>query len=490
MKISRFENPRPYVIALLALVMMLGAAACSVNPATGKRQLSLIGEGQEIEIGRQSDQQVVASMGLYPDEGLQRYVDELGQRLAAASERPDLPWTFRVIDDPTVNAFALPGGFIYVTRGILTHFNSEAELMGVLGHEIGHVTGRHGVERLSKAQLTQIGLGVGMILEPELRNYGDIAQTGLSVLFLKFSRDDEREADELGLRYVLDTRYNPWEMVDVFAMLQRVGERQAEGGRLPGWLSTHPTPENRIELLSQQIRQVPGDFSGATVARERFLRQLDGVVYGQNPREGFFEGNAFYHPELAFALRFPEGWQTQNQRQAVGAISPNQDAVVVLTLSNRPSAEAAAREFFAQTNVRQGQASRASFGGAQGLSSTFAVDRGQQAADIVGLAAFVEQGDNVYQILGYTLEDRASRYGNLLESSVESFSRVTDRRILNVQPKRIEIVELPREMTLAQFQRQYPSNLELEELVILNEAESADQQLPAGFPVKRVVGGR
>ncbi|MGD2068949.1 MAG: M48 family metalloprotease, partial [Gemmatimonadota bacterium] len=181
-------------IPLLLLATLV--AGCARNPATGERQLSLIGERQEIEMGREADQQIVASIGLYDDEALQSYVDGLGQRLAATSERPDLPWTFRVLDDPTVNAFALPGGFVYITRGIMGHLTSEAELVGVLGHEIGHITARHSVNQISKQQLTQLGVGLGMVLVPELQNFGGLASLGIQLLSLKFSRDDENQADE------------------------------------------------------------------------------------------------------------------------------------------------------------------------------------------------------------------------------------------------------------------------------------------------------
>ena len=476
-------------IALLSLTLLAGGwiAACSINPATGERQLSLVGEAQEIEIGRENDRQVIQSMGLVDDPALQDYVDRLGQRLAAQSERPELPWTFRVVDDPVVNAFALPGGFIYVTRGILTHFNSEAELAGVLGHEIGHVTGRHSVERLSKAQLTQIGLGVGMVLEPELQQYGNLAQMGLGILFLKFSRDDERQADDLGLRYVGRTGYDPEEMIDVFEMLGRVSAAQQEG-RLPGWLSTHPAPENRVERLSGQIAQAPGDF-GREVNRDGYLRQIDGLAFGENPREGFFEDGTFYHPDLAFSLDFPRGWQTSNTRQAVAALSPNRDAVVVLTLSDQRDVREAESTFFSQTGVQAGQDVRPRYGDSPARSRVFFVERGQ-GSNLEGLVSFVEHGDNVYQILGYTLSDRARNYQDALTGSIWSFRRVRDRSILDVQPKRLEIVELPRAMTLRQFADRYPSTVDLETLVLLNEARSGDEQFSAGALLKRVVGGR
>ncbi len=187
--------------ALLVALAVL-PAGCATNPATGQRQLSLISENQEIQMGLEADPSVVSSMGLDPDSGRQRYVRELGMRLARVSERPNLPWTFRVIDDPVVNAFAIPGGHIYVTRGILAHLNSEAELASVIGHEIGHVTARHSVTQMSQQQLMQLGLVVGVALKPGLAKYAGVASQGMQLLFLKYSRDDESQADQLGLRYI------------------------------------------------------------------------------------------------------------------------------------------------------------------------------------------------------------------------------------------------------------------------------------------------
>jgi len=154
--------------ARVAAVLALSLAACARNPVTGKRQLALISEKQEIELGQQAAKQVTEQMSRYPDAKVQEYVDQLGKRIAAASERPKLPWSFTVLDDPAVNAFALPGGPVFVTRGLLTHMTSEAELASVVGHEIGHITARHSVDQLSKAQLAQVGLGIGSILSPEV----------------------------------------------------------------------------------------------------------------------------------------------------------------------------------------------------------------------------------------------------------------------------------------------------------------------------------
>jgi predicted Zn-dependent protease len=471
---------------LLWLAVLFTLVGCSTNPATGKRQLALISEGQEVAMGREADQQIQQQLGLYPDPELQAYVSRIGRKLAADSERPDLPWTFRVVDDPVVNAFALPGGFIYVTRGLMTHLNSEAELVSVLGHEIGHVTGRHSVEQMSKAQLAQIGLIAGAIVKPELANYGDLASTGLQLLFLKYGRDDEREADDLGLRYLDREGYDPRQMAEVFETLGRVGSQQKQG-RIPNWLSTHPAPENRIARINEHVAKSGRDFSQATVAREPYLQQIDNVVFGENPREGYFVGNTFIHPELGFEIRFPSGWKASNQKQAVGGTSPNQDAVVVLTLSDRRSPQEAAQAFFSQQGVQAGQTLQTNLGGLPAVTRVFGV-QGTQSRDLQGIAAFVEHGDKVYQILGYTVARSFDSYQNSLSDSLASFGRVRDRSALNVEPRRVDVVSLPAAMTLEEFARRFPSTVDLQTLAIINEADSSTR-FPAGTEVKRVVGG-
>ena len=183
-------------LAAAACLACFSVSGCARNPVTGSYELMLVSESQEIAMGQEYDPQVVAQFGLYDDPEMQALVSSIGSRIAAASERPNLPWTFRVVDDPLINAFAVPGGFVYVTRGILAHFESEAQLAAVLGHEIGHVTARHSASQISRQQIAQVGLGLGVVLAPQLADFAGLASAGLSVLFLKFSRDNERQADD------------------------------------------------------------------------------------------------------------------------------------------------------------------------------------------------------------------------------------------------------------------------------------------------------
>jgi predicted Zn-dependent protease len=470
--------------SLLTVLATFATGGCATNPATGARQLTLVSESQEIGMGRDYDREVVASMGLYPDTGLQRYVQQLGARLAATSERPNLPWTFRVVDDPVVNAFALPGGFIYVTRGILAHLNSEAELAGVVGHEIGHVTARHSVSQMSRQRLAQFGLAIGTIASPEVERYAGAASAALGVLFLKYSRDDEQQADDLGLRYMRRGNYDPRELPDVFRMLERVSAAQG-GGRAPEWLATHPNPENRLERIAQQIAALPQDFTGTAVKREAYLERLDGLVFGTNPREGFFRNNQFFHPELRFRITLPEGWPTDNGKQAVLAVSPQKHAVVELSLAKEQTAAAAARAFLSQLGFTSGDPARTSVGGLPAVSAAFAAatDRGTVRGSVV----FVEHGGAVYRVVGYALEARWPAYQATVERALQSFARLTDPAALNVQPQRVELVRIDRRTTIADLARQRPSPVPAATLALVNQVEP-ETPLEPGQLLKWVAG--
>ena len=194
---------RVCLAASLVLIIHL-IHGCAVNPVSGEREFSLISEDQEIAIGRDGATDVARSIGLVDDAALQGYVHNIGARLAQGSERPQLPWSFQVIDDSIPNAFAIPGGYIFITRGMMALMGSEAQLVSVVGHEIGHVTARHSVSMMSRAQVAQIGLRIGSILSPNLAQFSELAGGGLSLLFLSYGRDAERQADDLGFRYALE----------------------------------------------------------------------------------------------------------------------------------------------------------------------------------------------------------------------------------------------------------------------------------------------
>ncbi len=471
----------PTFLALSLLLVQLG---CAVNPATGRREFMLVSEGQEIAMGREADPQISGMFGLYPDSQVQRYVRGLGDRLARLSERPNLPWTFRVLDDPTINAFALPGGYNYVTRGIMAYLDSEAELVSVIGHEIGHVTARHGAHQMSQQQLAQVGLVAGVILLPEnLQPLAGLAAVGSQLLFLKFSRDDENEADMLGLRYMAAARYAPQEMPKVYAMLNEVGG--GSGGGLPTWLSTHPNPEDREQRITQLIANLPRPL-GNTIARDEYLTHLNGMTYGENPREGFFKGPLFQHPDMAFQLEFPAEWKTANQRSAVLAQSPREDAMMQLTLAEGSSPRAAADAFRRADGVQAGAVTTQTINGFESASVEFQV--ATQNGTLAGAATFVGFDGQVLRILGYSGGTQWTGYRSVVRTSVASFNRLTDAAALAVKPLRVEIVTADRQMTIQQFAVRFPSQVSLEQLARLNR-RPLGETIPTGTKLKRIVGG-
>jgi len=471
-------------LALLAYTLLF-ASGCAVNPATGQRQFMLMSESEEIETGREADGSITESLGLYDSPELQATVTRIGQDLASRSERPALPWSFKLVDDPIVNAFALPGGFIFITRGIMASLNSEAELAGVIGHEIGHVTARHSASQMSRQQLQQIGIGVGSVLSSEVASAAGALSAGLGLLNLRYGRGDESQSDELGVRYMSRAGYDPNSLTGVFQTLALVGGSR-DGGP-PEWASTHPDPVNREQDIRGIIAATGQDFSEYTRRADEYLRSLNGLTFGQDPREGFFEERTFFHPDMAFALDFPVGWTTVNQKSQVGAISSDETALVVLTVeAGESSAEGALSTFLSQVDVRGSDSRRTSINGLTGWRAFFAADT--EAGGLRGAVLFVEHGDAVFQLVGYSSAAQWGANEGAVSQTIESFRPVTDPDVLGVEPARIEIVQLDSRMTLKQFIDRYPSSVSDDQIARINR-RTLDESIPAGTLLKRVAAG-
>ncbi|MFZ4544503.1 MAG: M48 family metalloprotease, partial [Saprospiraceae bacterium] len=295
-------------LSLFALFLF----SCAKNPVTGKKQFNLISESQEIAIGKEADPGIIQQFGLYDDPKMQAFINEKGQEMVKISHRPNLKFTFRILNSPVVNAFALPGGYVYFTRGIMASFNNEAEFAGVLGHEIGHVTARHGAQQQTQQILAQVGLMAGIIAVPQLAQFAEAAQQGIGLLMLKFGRNHESQSDQLGVQYSTKIGYNSLYMADFFKTLGRITDQA--GARIPTFLSTHPNPDDRFGNVKKQSEAIQKtlDPTSLKVNRDAYLKMVDGIVYGEDPKEGYIENSIFYHPELKFQFPVPKDWQTQN----------------------------------------------------------------------------------------------------------------------------------------------------------------------------------
>ncbi len=469
--------------AAVSFCVLVTIEACARNPVTGNRELMLVSEAQEIAMGREAASQIPQELGLVSDPDLVGLVQTQGLHIARASERPHLPWEFHVVDSPVVNAFAIPGGFVYLTRGILAHMNSEAEMVGVLGHEIGHITARHSAQQMSRAQLASLGLGLGMVFVPEVRPFGDLLQGSLGLLFLKFGRDDESEADRLGVRYSLAQGYDPRQMAAFFDVLARTGERSGEV--IPTWLSTHPDPADRGQKILMLVRDTAPADANLTVGEESFKRMLEGLTFGDDPREGFVDGNVFKHPDLRFQIAFPEEWRVTNTRRRL--LAGSNDAAFEMTASSGASSidpQAQAAQVFQNAGLQAGRGQSLRIGGFPAFVIPFRQQ--SQAGAIDGEAAFLRDGEMMYQIFAYTSSDRYPRLRNVFRQIIGSFSRLTDPKDLAAQPQRIVLYRVPRATSAREALLDSGiAASQIEEMAIVNHVRLEDR-LEAGTLLKSV----
>jgi predicted Zn-dependent protease len=461
----------------------IALCACVRNPATGKMQLDFLSESQEVQLGQQAKAEAEQTYGVYKGKPeLNQYIADVGKQLAARSGRPNLPWSYEIVDDASVNAFALPGGPIFITRGILGHLNTEAELAAVLGHETGHVAARHSANQMSKQQVAEIGLGIGSVLSPTVASAAQVAGAGLQLLFLKYSRDDETQADELGFRYMTQAGYDPTQMIPLFQMLDAVS-KEAGAGKTPEWLQTHPDPGNRLAATQQRLKtELKGSTQGMKVEKDKYMQMIDGIVFGEDPRQGFFKGDNFYHPELKFQWKLPAGWAHQNTPQAVAAQSPKQDAILQLQAAGKMSPEEAAQKLFSQQGMQAGQPVTV-----KGASVARSFVAQTQQGVIEGVAAFVSHQGTTFMLAGYTPQGGLSGYGKTFLESMGSFGDLTDSSALNVKPATLKVVRIDQPMSVADFNSKHPSSAKPETLAIINGVEQGGQ-IPAGY-AKQIIGG-
>jgi predicted Zn-dependent protease len=353
-----------------------------------------------------------------------------------------------------------------------------------MGHEIGHVTARHTAEQMTKQQLAGLGLAIGSIASSQIAQYAGAAQQALGVLFLKFSRENESQADQLGLRYMSRANYNVNEMPAIFTMLDRESKLNTSSGQLPEWMMTHPTPAHRLEDITKQIAALPSN-TGGTVDRDEYVRRTRGLVFGTDPREGYFEGSHFYHPVLRFQITFPPDWKTQNSTQAVVAVSGQQDAAIELSQAPQKSADAAAQAFLSSQGIASNGSSQGSVHGLRAVGSSFAAQT--QNGNVRGSIMWVEHGGAVYQVVGYAPETKWSSYQDVVQNSLRSFEPLNDQSKINVQPQHIDVINVPRRMSIAQLAAERSAPVSPEVLAVLNGVE-VDAPLESGRPIKWVTG--
>jgi predicted Zn-dependent protease len=436
---------------ILSLCILASAllAGCATNPVTGQQEFVLTSEQQEIAVGQQAHQEILQRYKVYEDAQLQNYVQSVGQRLAEKSHRTDLAYQFTLLDSTEINAFALPGGYVYITRGLLAYMNSEAELAAVLGHEIGHVTARHAVRQQTSAQAANLGTGLLSILLPQIRSTGlDQVVNVLGTALLRgYGREHELEADRLGAEYLARTGYDANAMLDVIRTLKDHEQLDRELARLEGrearayhgLFSTHPDNDTRLkEVIAFAAELSP---AGGERYRNRFLDEIDGLVYGKNPADGVIVEDGFYHPDLGFGLRLPRGWQAENLPDRLVLLAPQGAAQMQIGLAARKE-NVTPREFMEQVGLRGLEATAdISPSGLPGLTGITQVTVGNDVYDArVSVVLF---GNFGYVFTGIARSPTdLRRYDQVFVAVPNSFHPLNARERQLVQPRALRVVDL------------------------------------------------
>lgn len=479
MSIPTQKRPMRRIVVAIAGTLLL--THCAKNPVTGSKDFVLMSEQQEIQMGAQAHKDVMQEYGLVENPELQAYVTRVGKGLAAKSHRPNLDWHFTVVDSPEVNAFALPGGYIYITRGIMSYLNSEAELAGVLGHEIGHVTARHGVRQQSAATAAGLGAILGSILVPGMDNQAGatLLQQLSQSLVAGYGRDHELESDRLGAEYLAKTAYNPQAMVEVIGVLKNQElydiELAKKEGREPrryhGVFDTHPSNDTRL-------KQVVGEANKYKVAnpregREEFIRAMNGVYFGDSPDQGVIRSNALLHEKLGITVQFPQGWRVQNQPDRVVAINTQGTALVEL----KPGPKNAQPMDTLQKGLKLDQGARYESGNVNGNPAAFAAGAQQGKPVLVAAINF----NNTQYLLAGMAKDGTTYNQNrtALKDSINSFRSISQQERQLAKPHVIRVIQAQPGMTMASLAAQSPLGWSAEsQLRLMNDLYPAGEPRP------------
>jgi predicted Zn-dependent protease len=471
--------------ALLVLLLPLGGSV-PANLPTAKRAALPVQ-------GAQPDPQVIAQFGLLDNAKLQSYIDSKGMQMGRISDRPADVKGFTIVDSPIINAFATPDGHVYFTRGIMAHFNNEAQFSGVLGHEIGHITARHGQKQQTRSTIAGIGLILGSVIAPRvMQSVGGAVQQGVGLGLLKYGRDAENEADNLGVKYSSKIGYDPASMADFFLTLQRT-EQSSGADPVPTFLSTHPNSADRytrVKKLAVTAEQQAG--RQLAVNRDQYLRMIEGLPYGDNPREGYVENSVFYHPDLKFEFPIPQGWKSQNSPSQFQMAEPNGKAVMILLPAGNKGLDETAQALAQQLKLQNAQAQKTTVNGfpamvIQGDQVGQDQQTGQQGITASTLSYLIQDGQTVYALVGLCGPGTLNSYGSAFQRTAQGFKRLTDASKLNRQPERVRIKTAKAGQTLASaLAANGVSSKRYEEMAILNGMKTTDK-LTAGQLFK-VVG--
>ena len=381
----------------LFLILIL-LSSCSVNPVTGKQDFVMISENQEIQMGREYNAQILKQNPVYQDQELQEYVQSIGESLAIKSHRPNLIYRFTVLDSPDINAFALPGGYIYINRGLMSYLSSEEELAAVLGHEIGHVTARHSVKQYSQSQL--MGILSAAIEINAGRTAGNLANLASGALLSGYGRDMELEADDLGAQYIYQDGYSAQGMYEVLSVLKdqeiyskKIAEQRGQEPKsYHGVFASHPSNDLRLQEV---LNNVSISFQkGEKKKEDSYLGKIEGMVFGDSEQSGIRRGDEFFHGPLNLYLASPDTWEIINTPNKLIFSSPLGEAVLQMTLEDLNFKESP-RDYMKRFASNFYEDKDLNINGFEGFTAK--VNRSGRVTRM----AVLFKNDQVYQFVGY-----------------------------------------------------------------------------------------
>ena len=478
---------RALAAAVAAALSVPWLTGCETNPATGQSMFSLMSREDEQQIGAQESPKAIQQFGgLYEDPELVRYIDSIGQLLARTTETPDQKFTFVVIDSDVVNAFALPGGYVHVTRGLLALANNEAEAAGVIAHEIGHVVARHAAQRTTQAQLGGIGAMLGAVLLGDVG--AQLGQYGASAYVAHYSRDQEFEADSLGVRYLSRAGFDPEAMADFLASLQRQSmlEAQAAGVKDDSTdiMASHPRTQDRVQAAIKAAG-VAGPVKNPIEDRDIYLRKIDGVIYGDSPDNGFVRGTRFAHPGLGLGFEAPPNFKLNNQPTQV--VAKGQQGVIVFS---QAQANLAPVDYVNKISISGAHFSNIQPLSVNGMEAATGTLRGNtQSGQIELRLVAVRFGNALYQFISLAPAQTADQMADNLQHTVSTFHRLSAQEVASLRPLRVQVVTVRAGDTAQSLAARtaFPDN-KLQRFLVLNGLQE-NSALRPGQLIKLVVEG-
>ncbi|HVY99610.1 MAG TPA: M48 family metalloprotease [Dongiaceae bacterium] len=491
-------NRHPLAPLLVALAA-LGLSGCNyaTSPATGRQFLSPVSEKQEAQMGAEEHPKILAEFGgAYAEKpNLNAYVNQIGQAVAQHAERKDVAYTFTVLNSEEINAFALPGGYVYVTRGLVALANNEAELAGVLGHEIGHVNARHTAERMGQQQQAQIGVAGISILAQILggeqvgQMVGGLAQQGGEIYLGQYSQSQEFEADSLGVRYIAKTGYDPQAMASFLDSLDQDVHLEAKVAGSPeaadaySMTQSHPRTPDRVQ---RAIAEANIPVANPAVNRDRFLSQINGMTWGADPREGVIKGSTFIHPGLRFAFDAPKGMKLANSPSEV--VGQGGNAVLIFDLAD-PAPDGALSDYIASGWQKGARIQDVQSFQVNGMEAATGVAQAtlQDTQVTVRLVAIRKSASEVYRFIFATPPGNFDAADKTFIAAARSFREISAQDAAGYRPKHIQVVTVrPGDTVTALAGRMRTDEAQADWFRVINHL-SADAALQAGQKVKLIV---